>query len=142
LNVFDDDRKLAPNPIVGEDPPLEVHLADVRKLGTSVGRLESVVYADGEIPPFQKGDLVRVLDRSPIGHYRVPIYLRGKIGTVEAVIKPPGVNNEDEGFGRNVGSKRHYYRIALPMKDMWTDYRGSHRDSLRIEVFETWLERI
>jgi nitrile hydratase len=32
---------------------------------------------------------VRILTRSPVGHYRVPTYLRGKMGTVKAVIEPP-----------------------------------------------------
>ena len=82
------------------------------------------------------------LTRSPIGHYRVPTYLRGKSGVVEAVIKPAGIDNEEEGFGRNAGAKRHYYRIAIPMTEIWPDYVGCPRDGLRIEVFETWLERI
>jgi nitrile hydratase len=52
------------------------------------------------------------------------------------------VNNEEEGFGRNAGFKRHYYRIAIPMTELWAGYRGSPADGLRIEVFETWLERV
>jgi nitrile hydratase len=36
--------------------------------------------------------------------------------------------------------KRHYYRIAVPMADIWHDYAGARQDRLYIEVFETWLE--
>ena len=74
-----------------------------------------IVLAAGEAPVFGPGDRVRILTRSPVGHYRVPIYLRGKTGTVEAVIEPAGVDNEEEAYGRNAGAKRHYYRIAVPM---------------------------
>jgi hypothetical protein len=70
----------------------------------------------------------------------VPIYLRGKTGWVEAVIEPAGIDNEQEGYGRNAGWKLHCYRVAIPMTEIWTDYVGSPRDGLRIEVFETWLE--
>jgi hypothetical protein len=28
------------------------------------------------------------------------------------------------GFGRNAGSKRHYYRVALPMAELWQGYAG------------------
>jgi nitrile hydratase subunit beta len=101
-----------------------------------------IVWATGETPVFQAGEPVRILTRSPIGHYRVPLYLRGKRGVVEAVIEPAGIDNEEEAYGRNAGAKRHYYRIAIPMTDIWPGYVGSPRDSLRIEVFETWLERI
>lgn len=100
-----------------------------------------LVYATDEKPLFGPGDTVRILDRKPIGHYRVPIYLRGKKGVVEKVIEPAAVDNEEEGFGRNAGSRRHYYRIALPMTEIWPDYVGSRNDGLHIEVFETWLER-
>jgi nitrile hydratase subunit beta len=101
-----------------------------------------VVYALGERPIFSAGEKVRILRRSPIGHYRVPTYLRGRTGSIEAVIQPAAVDNEEEGFGRDAGSKLHYYRIAVPLTEIWADYVGSPRDGLHIEVFETWLERI
>jgi nitrile hydratase len=101
-----------------------------------------MVYATGEQPIFKPGDAIRIRERKPVGHYRVPTYLRGKQGVVELVIEPTAVDNEEEGFGRNAGSRRHYYRIALPMTEIWPDYVGSPNDGLRIEVFETWIERI
>ena len=66
----------------------------------------------------------------PIGHYRVPTYVRGKRGEVEVVLEPPAVDNEEEGLGRNAGLRRHYYRIAIPMTEIWPDYRGSGVKSL------------
>jgi nitrile hydratase subunit beta len=102
----------------------------------------TIVPADGEMPIFAAGDRVKVAVRFPIGHFRVPNYIRGKTGVVEKIIEPPAINNEDEGFGRNAGSKRHYYRISIPMTELWPAYTGSSGDNLLIEVFETWLERI
>jgi nitrile hydratase subunit beta len=110
-----------------------------RKKGDS---LPGIVKAEGEEPLFHEGECVLIAKRSPIGHYRVPTYIRGKRGCIEAVIRPPAINNETEGFGRNAGEKRHYYRIAIPMSELWLNYKGSASDGLRIEVFETWLERI
>ena len=101
-----------------------------------------IVLAVGEDAVFHAGDRIRVSSRSPIGHYRVLAYLRGKAGTVETVIEPTGIDNEQEGYGRNAGKKLHYYRIAVPLMEIWPDYAGSSRDGLRIEVFETWLEGI
>jgi hypothetical protein len=100
------------------------------------------VFAAGERPIFAAGDPVRILSRSPVGHYRVPQYLRGKHGVVEAVIEPAAVDNEEEAYGRNAGSRLHYYRVAIAMTEIWPRYVGSPRDGLRIEIYETWLERI
>jgi hypothetical protein len=102
----------------------------------------AVRLADGEAALFGPGEVVRIAQRFPIGHYRVPRYIRGKQAVIEAVIEPRAVNNEEEGFGRNAGSKRHYYRVSLSMSDLWPDYSGSFSDKLKIEVFETWLEEV
>lgn len=90
---------------------------------------------------FRPGQRVKVLERFPLGHYRVPLYLRGRTGTVERLVQP-AIDNEEEGFGRNAGVHRHYYRIAVPMADIWAGYAGGRQDRLYIEVFETWLEEV
>ena len=120
------------------------HLNESNMNDQHVGRSRAFVgpvMAAGEVPLFVPGDKVRVCERYPIGHYRVPRYIRGKRGEVESVIFPRAVNNEEEGFGRNAGGKRYYYRIALSLAELWPGYTGSPFDGVRIEVFETWLER-
>lgn len=109
--------------------------------GRALQPLPNIVHAEGEEPRFKAGDTVKIALRFPIGHYRVPNYIRGKHGRVEAVIEPRAVNNEEEGFGWNAGLKRHYYRLAIPLTELWPKYSGAPQDGLRIEVFETWLER-
>jgi hypothetical protein len=93
-----------------------------------------------EEPIFRPGDRIRIASRTPVGQYRMPFYLRGKRGTVEAVIgSPDAPNNADGHFG---GTRPHAYRLAIPMTEIWPDYEGSPRDGLRIEVFEAWLARM
>lgn len=101
-----------------------------------------VVKAIGEEPLFCAGDTVKVSVRFPVGHYRVPRFVRGARGVVEMIIRPAAVNNEEEGFGRNAGIKGYYYRVAIRLADLWPDYGGAAQDGLRIEIFENWLERI
>src|ERR1022692_3607936 len=101
-----------------------------------------IVKALGEEPVFKPGDPVRISIRYPVGHYRVPTYIRGKRGIVELILEPMAVNNEEEGFGRNAGSKGYYYRVGVPLTELWPGYAGSSQDRLVIEVFESWLERV
>ena len=96
----------------------------------------------GEQPSLKPGDRIKVSIRYPVAHYRVPRYIRGKRGVVESVIDRALVNNEEEGYGRNAGQLGYYYRVAIPLAELWPGYAGSAHDSLRIEVFETWLEKV
>lgn len=112
-----------------------------QQVSAAAGMLSGIVTALGEAPLFAPGERVRIATRWPVGHYRVPLYIRGRTGVVEAVMEPTALDNEEEGFGRNAGNRRHYYRIAFPMAELWPDYAGPPGDSLRIEVFESWLER-
>jgi nitrile hydratase len=104
--------------------------------------LSKVVKSPGEEPLFNPGDRVRISVRYPVGHYRVPRYIRGKTAVIEAIIQPRAIDNEEEGFGLNAGTKRHYYRVGIPLSDLWPGYVGSRNDGLRIEVYETWLEHV
>jgi nitrile hydratase len=103
--------------------------------------MTQIVPALGEIALFKVGDAIRVATRAPIGHYRVPTYLRGKRGVIAKVLQPAAVDNEIEGFGHNAGLRRHYYSIVFPMAEVWAGYEGQPADRLQIEVFESWLER-
>ncbi len=103
--------------------------------------LPVIVSPQEQTPLFAAGEQVRVALRFPVGHYRVPNYIRGKLGTIVQVIDPRAINNEEEGFGRNAGSTRFYYRVAIPLTSLWPNYSGAKEDGLCIEIFETWLER-
>jgi nitrile hydratase len=126
-----------------------LHRKEITSMALDIGQAPVSVVAPppevvaplGQTPLFSVGDRVRVSVRFPVGHYRVPSYIRGKLGTIEQVIEPRAVNNEEEGYGRNAGSAGFYYRAAIPLTLLWPDYAGSLKDGLRIEIFETWLER-
>jgi hypothetical protein len=90
---------------------------------------------------FKVGDSVRVAVRYPIGHYRVPIYLRGKMMTIIRVLGTY-INPEVEAFGKNAGNKLWFYRLSMAQNDLWPDYEGGLQDKLEIEIFENWLEKI
>jgi nitrile hydratase subunit beta len=90
---------------------------------------------------YKIGDLVHVSVRFPVGHYRVPMYMRGK--QVE-IIRILGlyVNPEEEAFGRNAGNKMWCYMIRIPQNKLWSGYAGDEGDTLEVEIFESWLEEI
>ena len=89
-------------------------------------------------PRFRPGQRVRIGDRTPQVHHRVPAYAKGRCGTVERVC---GKHGQPEKFIRGNGEPMtRLYRVRLLQRELWPDYQGSDLDKLDLEVFEHWLE--
>src|ERR1700704_943848 len=103
--------------------------------------LLDVIFGVADEPSFRPGDHIRILSRSPIGPYRMPFYLRGKRGTIEAVIDPAAIDNDEGGYDQNAGPNLHHYRVAIPMTEIWPDYVGSPREGLGSGSAPAWVAR-
>jgi nitrile hydratase len=89
-------------------------------------------------PRFSVGQRVRIAGRTPPVHHRVPGYAKGQVGVVERVC---GLHGDPEKFIRGNGEPpQRIYRIRIPQNRLWTNYTGTARDKLEIEIFEHWLE--
>ena len=91
-------------------------------------------------PMFAVGQRVRIADRTPPVHHRVPSYAKGRVGVIERIC---GLHGEPEKFIRGDGEpKQRIYRVRVSQDALWTAYEGIARDKLEIEIFEHWLETV
>lgn len=92
-----------------------------------------------ETARFAPGDAVRIIDLGKPGHVRTPLYVRGKVGTVERYC---GVfdNPEERAYGRIGKAPVPLYRVRLRQRDLWPDYDGADDDSLELEIYDHWLQ--
>ncbi len=89
-------------------------------------------------PRFTTGQRVRIADRTPPIHHRVPAYAKGRSGIIERVC---GMHGQPEKFIRGDGApKTRLYRVSISQADLWQTYSGPSGDRLDIEIFEHWLE--
>jgi len=89
-------------------------------------------------PLFSVGQQVRIADRTPPVHHRVPAYAKGQVGVIERVCK---LHGEPEKFIRGDGKPaQRLYRVRIPQSGLWQGYDGTAGDDLDIEIFEHWLE--
>ena len=89
-------------------------------------------------PKFTTGQRVRIADRTPPVHHRVPSYAKGQVGIIERVC---GMHGEPEKFIRGDGiPAQRLYRVTIPQTELWKHYDGTASDILEIEIFEHWLE--
>ena len=89
---------------------------------------------------FAAGDRVQVRDdwperRGPC-HIRTPHYLRGRAGTVQAVLGA-FANPEDLAFARPA-PVRPLYHVLFDQPPIFAE--GAAGDSVLVEIFEHWLE--
>ncbi len=91
-------------------------------------------------PKYAAGQQVRIADRTPPVHHRVPSYAKGQGGIIERVC---GMHGEPEKFIRGDGQPaQRLYRVSIPQTALWNSYDGTERDLLELEIFEHWLEPV
>jgi nitrile hydratase len=89
-------------------------------------------------PPIEVGARVRVREDFPIGHFRTPVYVRGKTGVVTASF---GAFEDPELVAYCLkGPKRWLYAVRFEQVDLWNNYQGPDRDTVELELYEHWLE--
>jgi nitrile hydratase beta subunit len=88
-------------------------------------------------PKFQVGQRVRARNMHPLGHTRLPRYVRGRLGVIE---RDHGVQAfpDTNVYGR--GQKpQHVYSVRFAARELWGE-QASPRDAIYIEMWDDYLE--
>jgi len=83
------------------------------------------------------GDAVFTSARNPAHHNRLPRYLRGKPGVIEAVHEEFPLADE-RAAGRHVPER--LYTVAFAARDLW-DSDAEPRCTIHAELWESYLVR-
>ena len=104
-------------------------------------RRRSLRREDLRIPPgFTVGQGVRARNLNPVGHTRLPRYLRGHRGTIVA---DHGVFNfqDTDADGYALPDRpQHVYTVSFTARELWGDTANA-RDTVHAELWEDYLER-
>ena len=114
----------------GEPPPPQPHKPTMASGGP--GNLRTL-----ENPPaFAVGDVVRTRDLDPVGHTRLPRYVRRRTGRVTAT-RPAQVFPDSAAhfLGED---PQHVYSVEFSSAELWG--HGAEPFSLTIDLFEPYLE--
>ena len=77
----------------------------------------------------------------PIGHVRVPYYIRGKSGVIERYCGAYP-NPEELAYARPGLPKQPLYRVRFKQFEVWLRYRGLASDTVDVEIYQHWLESV
>lgn len=132
------ERRMAPLDAVGAHAPptsaLPVEMVDgLLRTGASA-RLPDQVDAR-----FMPGDAVIARNLHPLGHTRLPRYIRGKRGVVT---RDHGVFCFNDTAAHGLGHKaQHVYSVRFAARELWGS-QASERDSVFIDLFDDYLEPV
>jgi|SRR5271155_4380588 len=88
-------------------------------------------------PKFKVGDRVRARNLNPVGHTRLPRYVRGKLGVIH---HDHGVFVFPDTNASGLGEKpQHVYNVRFEAKELWG---GANRDAsaIYIDLWDDYLE--
>jgi nitrile hydratase beta subunit len=91
------------------------------------------------VPRFHVEQRVRARNINPMGHTRLPRYLRGKLGAIERMWGVESLWDRDTE-GRRVDNKpQPVYSVRFAARELWGD-QASPRDSVYADLWEGYLE--
>jgi nitrile hydratase beta subunit len=83
------------------------------------------------------GQRVRARNLNPVGHTRLPRYVRGKLGTIE---RDGGVEELQDTDIQGLGDKRqHVYTVRFAARELWGE-QANPRDTVYADLWEGYLE--
>jgi nitrile hydratase subunit beta len=114
------------------DEPADV---EVRKPSYERGGAGSLRQIEDQ-PVFSAGQRVRARDLHKPGHTRMPAYVRGRIGVVDA-IRPAAVLPDSTAHFTGEDAQ-HVYTVRFESTELWGS--DAEPSTLYIDLFETYLE--
>jgi nitrile hydratase beta subunit len=85
---------------------------------------------------FRVGQRVRARNVNPVGHTRLPRYVRGKVGTVD---RDHGIFVFPDTNAHFLGEKpQHVYSVRFDARELWGE-QASRRDSVYLDMWDDYL---
>ncbi len=86
---------------------------------------------------FQKGQRVRARNMHPVGHTRLPRYVRAKLGTID---RDHGVFVFPDTNAHFLGEKpQHVYSVRFAARELWGEQAAFH-DAVYVDLWDDYLE--
>jgi nitrile hydratase beta subunit len=93
-----------------------------------------------KVPALYKiGDKVRARVMNPVGHTRLPRYVRGRVGTIARI---HGVHVFPDANATGKGEDPHWlYSVAFDSSEVWGS-EAKPGDGVHVDLWEPYLERV
>lgn len=88
-------------------------------------------------PRFAAGDRIRAKNLHPVGHTRLPRYVRGRLGVIE---RDHGAHVFPDSNARFAGEAPQFlYAVRFAAQELWGD-AGNAADAVSLDLWESYLD--
>jgi len=88
---------------------------------------------------YKPGDIVRTRELNPVGHIRLPRYVRDKTGEIVSDNGVYALQDTDASGVRLGNIPQHVYTVKFSARDLWGE-RGHVNDFIYVDLWEGYLE--
>lgn len=124
----------------GEDPSAEVATRNdpelAKRVRERIYKPQPLEQQADSSPLFAVGDEVAVRNIHPVGHTRLPRYVRGKRGVIAGIYGAQGFQDEPTVAD---SSPQHVYSVVFEADELWGE-NAELNQSLYIDMWECWME--
>ena len=123
-----------PGEVSADIPVLRQEMVQAVIMTGASARVETDIPAS-----FRAGDRVRAKNINPVGHTRLPRYVRGKTGTV---VIDHGVFITPDTVAHGLGDHpQHVYSVSFDATELWGE-NAPAKDTVRIDLWDDYLEAL
>jgi nitrile hydratase subunit beta len=109
----------------------------VEKIPTTVANRINARRDVSVAPRFRTGQRVRARNMHPVGHTRLPRYVRAKVGNID---RDHGVFVFPDTNAHFLGEKpQHVYSVRFAARELWGEQAAPH-DSVYVDMWDDYLE--
>jgi nitrile hydratase beta subunit len=118
------------------DASIRQRVLEAEEVAETIAKGSPVAMTIRTPPRFKSGEIVRTVNRHPIGHTREPRYVRGRVGVIHEYHGAhvfPDRNAEGSKEGR------HLYSVRFTAEALWGQ-SPSGRNAVYVDLWEDYLE--
>jgi len=131
INRLQSNPEATPDEVVSLAKQFEQEMAKLQEQAKGLKQLKELAQ--------QMGQRVRARNINPVGHTRLPRYVRGKLGTIEHEGEVVELQDMDAN-GAALGKRpQHVYRVCFTSRELWGE-QANVRDAVYVDMWEDYLE--
>ena len=113
------------------------HVLSTAEVATRIAPVSGEKTAPPIDARFRLRQPVRARNVNPVGHTRLPRYVRGKAGTIDRVCAPAALQ---DAVGNDLGGRvQHLYTVRFAASELWGVHVNRH-DCVYLDLWEDHLE--